>query len=62
MGILDFIRGQGSSLQEFYRETKVAVRDVEYSDRKFFVEALVACAEYGDFVNLMRTEMEDSRK
>lgn len=55
----DFIVEQGSSLQEFYRQAKAALRDDELSSRRFFVEALLACTEYSEFVSLMREEAEE---
>lgn len=58
-----FLKEEGFSTTDFFNECKVIVDDDEvYGSKRFFVEALLAVAEYENFLTLMQGEMWSRKK
>lgn len=58
-----FIESEGFTINQFYDECKnILENDKVYGSQRFFVEALMATAEYENFFMLMRSEMHKYRK
>mmetsp|Transcript_16860 Transcript_16860/g.34334 ORF Transcript_16860/g.34334 Transcript_16860/m.34334 type:complete len:155 (-) Transcript_16860:424-888(-) len=55
--IEEFVRSEGSSVDEFQRLAAAALRDPDTPfERMFFIEALLATTEYETFLGLMKNE------
>lgn len=58
-----FLNEQGYSANDFYAECKTIVEDDEvYGAKRFFVEALLAVAEFENFLTLMQGEMYSRKR
>jgi len=58
-----FLNENGYSPNDFYAECKTIVEDDEvYGAKRFFVEALLAVAEFENFLTLMQGEMYSRKR
>eukprot|EP01031_Cornospumella_fuschlensis_P025475 gene25475-30757_t len=56
--IEDYIIEHGVTLADFYQQAKAILEDEEtFSRKRFFIEAMLAIAEYENFFMLMQSEM-----